>query len=157
MQILVTFIHVTVIQNISTSPCNMSYSFAVVALNRRTHYAYDTTTSVMQDLREAFEYMTDTETCVTTLQEADHFRHKQGTFSTELAQKMAYDSNISPVILLNLPLHSSLLIDEGSSFLCLLHISTQWWAMFGGDTHFLQGLALRLVSQCCSSSGCERN
>jgi hypothetical protein len=29
--------------------------------------------------------------------------------------------------------------------------------MFGGDTPSLQGCALRLVSQCCSSSGCERN
>jgi hypothetical protein len=29
--------------------------------------------------------------------------------------------------------------------------------MFGSDTPTLQNLALRLVSQCCSSSGCERN
>jgi hypothetical protein len=57
----------------------------------------------------------------------------------------------------NSPLHSRLLNDEGSSFLCLLHIETQWWAMFGGDTPSLQGCALRLVSQCCSSSRCERN
>lgn len=38
-----------------------------------------------------------------------------------------------------------------------LLLSAQWWAMFGGDTPTLQKLALRLVSQCCSSSGCERN
>jgi hypothetical protein len=42
----------------------MSYSFVVVALNPHTHYAYGTIASVMQDLREAFEYMADTETCV---------------------------------------------------------------------------------------------
>jgi hypothetical protein len=29
--------------------------------------------------------------------------------------------------------------------------------MFGGDTPSLQEIALRFVSQCCSSSGCERN
>ncbi|PWZ38937.1 hypothetical protein Zm00014a_029457 [Zea mays] len=32
-----------------------------------------------------------------------------------------------------------------------------WWAMFGSDTPTLQKLALRLVSQCCSSSGCHSN
>jgi hypothetical protein len=29
--------------------------------------------------------------------------------------------------------------------------------MFGGDTPTLQKLSLRLVSQCCSIRGCERN
>jgi hypothetical protein len=45
----------------------MSYSFTTVALNSRTHYAYDTATSIMQDIQEAFEYMVDTKTCVATL------------------------------------------------------------------------------------------
>jgi hypothetical protein len=101
--------------------------------------------------------MADTKTCVTSLREADHFRRKQCTFSTELAQKMAYDKNTSPGMLLSLPLHSSQLLDEGFSFFCLLHLSAQWWAMCGEHTPSLQGLALQFVSQCCSSSGCERN
>jgi hypothetical protein len=50
MRVLVIFIHATLMQTISTSPCNLSYSFAAAALNPRTHYGYDTTTSVMQDL-----------------------------------------------------------------------------------------------------------
>jgi hypothetical protein len=29
--------------------------------------------------------------------------------------------------------------------------------MFGGDTPYLQKLTLQIVSQCCSTSGCERN
>jgi hypothetical protein len=157
MQVLVIFIHATLMQTISTSSCNMSYSFAAAALNPRTYYDYGTAVSVMQDLREAFEYMADTDTCVTALQEVKHFRRKLGTFSTKLAQKMAYDKNTSPDMLLILPLHSSLLFDEGFSFFCLLHLSAQWCAMFGGDTPFLQGLALRLVSQCCSFNECERN
>jgi hypothetical protein len=37
-------------QNISTSPCNMSYSFAATALNPRTHYDYSTAASAIQDL-----------------------------------------------------------------------------------------------------------
>jgi hypothetical protein len=96
MQILVIFIYVTLMQNISTAPSNMSYSFVAVALNSRTHYAYGTIVSVVQVLREAFEYMADTKTCVTALQEVDHYRQKQGTFSKDFAQKMAYDSNTSP-------------------------------------------------------------
>ena len=32
-----------------------------------------------------------------------------------------------------------------------------WWNMFASDTPHLQQLALRIVSQCASSSGCERN
>ncbi|KAM0914219.1 hypothetical protein ACQ4PT_011657 [Festuca glaucescens] len=34
---------------------------------------------------------------------------------------------------------------------------TQWWLSFGGDVGTLQKYALRIVSQCTSSSGCERN
>jgi len=32
-----------------------------------------------------------------------------------------------------------------------------WWQMFGSSTPTLQKLAIQLVSQCASSSGCERN
>jgi hypothetical protein len=60
----------------------------------------------MQDLREAFEYMTDTETCVVALQKVDHYRRKHDTFSKDLAQKMAYDSNTSPGMFVNLHIHS---------------------------------------------------
>ena len=35
--------------------------------------------------------------------------------------------------------------------------TASWWMMFGSSTPKLQYLAMRLVSQCCSSSGCERN
>jgi hypothetical protein len=91
-------------QNISTSPSNMSYSIAAAALNLRTHYEYGTATSIMQDLQETFEYMANTETCVTAPQEADHYRRKQGSFSKDMAKKMAYDSNTSPGMFLIVPL-----------------------------------------------------
>jgi hypothetical protein len=48
------------------------------------HYAYSTSTGVMTDLRQAFEFMTDTNTCVVALQEGEHYRRKQGSFSSEL-------------------------------------------------------------------------
>jgi hypothetical protein len=54
----------------------MAYSFAVVALNPRTHYGYGTTASVMKDLQEAFKYMADTDTYVTALQKVDYYRQK---------------------------------------------------------------------------------
>jgi hypothetical protein len=94
----------------------MSVSFAADALNPRSHYAYDTTSNLMKELCEVFEYMADTDTCVATLQEVEHFRRRQGTFFTELAQRMAYVKHTSPGMFLNFPLHSSLLNDEGSSF-----------------------------------------
>jgi hypothetical protein len=106
MLVLVIFIHAIVMQNISAFPCNMSYSIAAAALNPHTHYAYGTNACMMKDLREAFEYMADTGICVTALQEAEHFLCKQGTFSTDLAQKMAYDKNTSSGRFQNLPLHS---------------------------------------------------
>ncbi|XP_047063500.1 uncharacterized protein LOC124671117 [Lolium rigidum] len=34
---------------------------------------------------------------------------------------------------------------------------TEWWFQFGGEVPNLQKCALRIVSQCVSSSGCERN
>jgi hypothetical protein len=106
-------------QNIRTFPCDMSVSFAAGALNPCSHYAYGTAPNLMKELREAFEYKADTDTCIAALQEAEHFRRRQGTFSTELAQRMAYDKNTSLGMFLNFPLHSSLLNDEGS-FLILM-------------------------------------
>lgn len=38
--------------------------------------------------------------------------------------------------------------------LCLL---VAWWENFGNGTLELQSLAIRVLSQCCSATGCERN
>ena len=32
-----------------------------------------------------------------------------------------------------------------------------WWEQFGIDTPELQKFAIRVLSQCCSATGCERN
>jgi len=32
-----------------------------------------------------------------------------------------------------------------------------WWEQFGIDTPELQKFAVRVLSQCCSATGCERN
>ena len=31
-----------------------------------------------------------------------------------------------------------------------------WWEQFGNDTPELQKFAIRVLSQCCSATGCER-
>jgi hypothetical protein len=72
------------------------YLCAAAALHPRMQYAYGTSTGVMTDLREAFEFMTDTNTCIKTLQEAEYYRRKQGSFSSKLAAKMVCDNNTSP-------------------------------------------------------------
>ena len=38
----------------------------------------------------------------------------------------------------------------------ILHVD-EWWRLFGTDARILQKLAIRLLSQTTSSSGCERN
>ena len=38
----------------------------------------------------------------------------------------------------------------------ILHVD-EWWRLFGTDARILQKLAIRLLSQTASSSGCERN
>jgi hypothetical protein len=38
---------------------------------------------------------------------------------------------------------------------CLLLVA--WWDNFGNGTIELQRLAIRVLSQCCSATGCERN
>ncbi|CAN6247079.1 unnamed protein product [Urochloa humidicola] len=43
--------------------------------------------------------------------------------------------------------------DNGSNY----KKASDWWFQFGGEVPTLQKYALRIVSQCVSSSGCERN
>jgi hypothetical protein len=140
MQVLLIYIHLTLMQNIGISPSNMSYSFAAAALNPCTHYAYGTTTNAMQDLRGALEYMANTETFVTTLQEANNYRRKQGSFSKDLAQKMAYDSNTSSGVIIIFALHS---ITSSCSIFSLSCCNTMvgyvWWRH--------TGLSLNVVHQ----------
>ncbi|XP_071935227.1 uncharacterized protein [Coffea arabica] len=36
-------------------------------------------------------------------------------------------------------------------------MTDEWWKLFGNDAPYLQKLAIKLLSQTSSSSGCERN
>jgi hypothetical protein len=50
-------------------------------LNPRTHYAYGTSVSVMSDLRQAFEYMTDVDAAVQALQELSCTEESKGSLT----------------------------------------------------------------------------
>jgi hypothetical protein len=41
-------------------------------------------------------------------------------------------------------------------FFCLLFVA-EWWKIYGGSAPILQKLAIRILGQTSSSSGCERN
>jgi hypothetical protein len=84
----------------------------------------------MTDLRKGVERMFDSNTAAIALQEYDFFKRKIGDFSSDLARRMVVDRGTSP---------------------------TSWWSMFGSNMPTLQCVAKRLLSQCVSSSGCERN
>ena len=49
----------------------------------------------MTDLRVAFEFLTDTNTVVQALQEAENYRRKLGSFATDVATRMALDLKTS--------------------------------------------------------------
>src|SRR5438105_5641358 len=92
------------------------------------------------------------------LTEVGTYRMKAGSFASPLVNKMATDGKtrlgthfIDPDKCLYK--HSCIILNAGFSY----ELAAEWWAMFGSSTPTLTKLALRLVSQCASSSGCERN
>ena len=107
-----------------------TYVQTACALHPYVNYAVGTTADVLEDLRKGLERMFDTSTAAAALHEYELFRNKAGQFSGDLARRMAVDRSTSP---------------------------SSWWSMFGSDTPNLQRAATRLLSQCVSSSGCERN
>ena len=86
--------------------------------------------NVLRELRKGLDKMLDAEGAAVALQEFELFRRKLGEFSTDTARCMAIDRKTS---------------------------AAAWWATFGEDAPMLSQVARRLLSQCVSSSGCERN
>ena len=77
---------------------NIYHIFAAGALHPRAHYGYGMGSNQMNALREAFERMADIDTAAEALSEAQIYRTKGGSFSSELAKKMACDGKTSPGI-----------------------------------------------------------
>jgi hypothetical protein len=70
--------------------------FAASALNPTLSYTMDPTTEMYRMLKDAFEHMTDVESAVQALQEAEVFRMKHGEYGSEIAQWMATDPKTTP-------------------------------------------------------------
>jgi hypothetical protein len=120
------------------------------------------TPEMFHSLKDTFQSMTDLQTVVQALQDAEVFRRKHGDFAQEIAMRAAIDPKTSPCKINSVqPLLFPLLQISNSlvnNSIPLSHAyAASWWMMFGSSTPALQKLAFRLVSQCVSSSGCERN
>ena len=107
-----------------------TYVQAACTLHPYVNYVSGVTDGVLGDMKRGMEMMFDTTRATKALQEYEYFRRKYGEFGSDLAIRMARDRSTSPA---------------------------SWWSMFGSDTPTLQRAAMRLLSQCVSSSGCERN
>jgi hypothetical protein len=70
--------------------------FAAGVLNPALSYMMDPTSEMYQMLKDAFEHMTDVESAVQALQEAEVFRMKHGDYGSEMAHQMATDPKTSP-------------------------------------------------------------
>jgi hypothetical protein len=135
---------------------NMSLICAAGTLNPCGHYVSGMGLGQLNALRTTFERMTDLDTAA-ALSEAQTFCAKAGSFSCPLAQKMTVDGKTSPGMHF-LQLH---FIATGcinlETYADFSSFPVAWWQMFGYSTPALQKLAMRLVSQCASATGCERN
>ncbi|KAE8776657.1 hypothetical protein D1007_50638 [Hordeum vulgare] len=117
-----------VVQIVTVNGSN--YKKASAVLDPYTHYqiSMSNITDYASALTDAIEKIADPETAVLAIDEVSTYRECRGRFGQRLARSSV--EKMSP---------------------------TEWWFQFGGEVPNLQKCALRIVSQCVSSSGCERN
>ncbi|KAM0853134.1 hypothetical protein ACQ4PT_051273 [Festuca glaucescens] len=103
---------------------------AADVLDPYTHYQINMSNipEFVAALTDAIEKIADPDSAVLAIHEISTYRECRGRFGQRVARLSA--GNMSP---------------------------TEWWFQFGGEVPNLQKYALRIVSQCVSSSGCERN
>ncbi|KAE8781822.1 hypothetical protein D1007_44883 [Hordeum vulgare] len=103
---------------------------AAAVLDPNTHYVVNLSNipEFASALTVAIEKIADPDSAALAIYEISAFRECRGRFGQWVAHISA--EKMSP---------------------------TEWWFQFGGDVPNLQKYALRIVSQCVSSSGCERN
>ncbi|KAM0849480.1 hypothetical protein ACQ4PT_053706 [Festuca glaucescens] len=103
---------------------------AAAVLDPYTHYQINLSkiTDYASALTDAIEKIADPDSAVLAINEIITYRECRGRFGQRLARSSA--ETMAP---------------------------TEWWFQFGGEVPNLQKCALRIVSQCVSSSGCERN
>lgn len=103
---------------------------AAAVLDPHTHYQINMSKipEYASALTDAIQKIADPDSAVLVFKEISTYRECRGRFGQRVARLSA--ENMSP---------------------------TEWWFQFGGEVPNLQKYALRIVSQCVSSSGCERN
>ncbi|XP_037465445.1 uncharacterized protein LOC119337421 [Triticum dicoccoides] len=107
-----------------------TFMVAAAVLDPYTHYKLNLCnhTDYATSLTDAIAKILDPVSALSAIDEVSKFRECQGRFGTRLAEEAV--ARMGP---------------------------TQWWFQFGGDVPALQKCAMRICSQCVSSSGCERN
>jgi hypothetical protein len=135
---------------------NMSLICTMSALNPRGHYVSGMDTGQLNALRTAFERMTDLDIVAAALSEAQTFCAKVGSFSSPLTHKMAVDGKTSPGMHFLTLFYYNRCINLKTDAMFISFLAT-WWQMSGYSTPALQKLAMRLVSQCASATGCKWN
>ncbi|XP_044386945.1 uncharacterized protein [Triticum aestivum] len=109
---------------------NETLMVAAAVLDPFTHYRVNLSNlpEYASALTDAIEKIADPESALLAINEISTYRECRGRFRHSLARSSA--ERMAP---------------------------TEWWFQFGGEVPNLQKWALRIVSQCVSSSGCERN
>ena len=110
-------------------------------------------------LTDAIEKIADPETAVLAIDEVSTYRECRGRFGSRLARSFA--EKMSPSKFQYLTCNILYYPSFATQFISLcefcFNLAAEWWFQFGGEVPNLQKCALRIVSQCVSSSGCERN
>lgn len=109
---------------------NETLMVAAAVLDPFTHYRVNLSNlpEYASALTDVIEKIADPESALLAINEISTYRECRGRFRHSLARSSA--ERMAP---------------------------TEWWFQFGGEVPNLQKWALRIVSQCVSSSGCERN
>jgi hypothetical protein len=95
----------------------------------------------------------------------EEYKKSTGDFGLPIAirqrEKLNPGNDVIPVMTLCLRYFKAIvhvpfsgILHSHDLHLCLL---VAWWENFGNGTLELQSLAIRVLSQCCSATGCERN
>lgn len=92
---------------------------------------------------------------LSAIDEVRKFRECQGWFGTRLAEEAA--ARMEPSKSGCFSFRISIFFQFAFLKINCCYLAAQWWFQFGGDVPALQKCAMRICSQCISSSGCERN
>jgi hypothetical protein len=95
VQVLLVLISISILMPSEVVLISTRSYCAAGVLNPALSYTMDPTREMYRMLKDCFERMTDVESAVQALQEAEVFRMKQGEYGSQMAQRMATDPKTS--------------------------------------------------------------